>query len=125
MINSVDHALRIAAMLQLEGELTDEELETVYPAERYADRPADRPDLDRLRAEPARVRRNGFVLNQGRSERGVVALGVPLRAPDGDALAGLSVSMPSGRYDRHRLPSLVDALSHAAGAIEADLARSV
>ncbi|MFI7609947.1 IclR family transcriptional regulator [Nonomuraea terrae] len=118
-------AHRTTAGLLLLAELTDEELEAVYPAERYTDRPGDRPDLERLRTELARVRRNGFVLNQGRSERGVVAIGVPLRARDGDALAGVSVSMPSGRYHRHRLPSLVDALRHAAVAIEADLARGV
>ncbi|WP_223190912.1 IclR family transcriptional regulator [Nonomuraea terrae] len=118
-------AHRTTAGLLLLAELTDEELEAVYPAERYTDRPGDRPDLERLRTELARVRRNGFVLNQGRSERGVVAIGVPLRARDGDALAGLSVSMPSGRYDRHRLPSLVDALSHAALAIESGLARGI
>ena len=117
-------AHRVTAGLLLLAELTDEELEVVYPAERYADRPADRPDLEGLRTELARVRRNGFMLNQGRSERGVVALGVPVRGPDGNALAGLSVSMPSGRYDRHRLRSLVDTLSRAAGVIEADLALS-
>lgn len=116
-------AHRTTAGLLLLAELTDEELEAVYPAERYAGRPEDRPDLDQLRAELARVRRNGFVVNQGRSERGVVAIGVPLRDADGTALAGLSVSMPSGRYDRHRLPSLVSALTRAAGAVESDLAR--
>lgn len=110
------------AGLLLLAELTGDELDAVYPAERYADHPADRPDLTRLRAELSRVRRNGFALNQGRSERGVVALGVPVRSPDGTALAGLSVSMPSGRYDRRRLPSLVAALSRTATAIESDLA---
>ncbi|MFI0424458.1 IclR family transcriptional regulator [Spongiactinospora sp. 9N601] len=114
-------AHRTTAGLLLLAELTDEDLAAVYPAERYADRPADRPDLARLRTELALVRRNGFVLNQDRSERGVTALGVPLRAPGGEALAGLSVSMPSGRYEPHRLPSLVDALSRAALAIAADL----
>jgi len=108
------------AGLLLPAEPSDEELEEAYPPERYA----DRPDLDRLRAELAKVRRNGFALNQGRSERGVVAIGVPVRDPDGRALAGLSLSMPSCRYDRHRLPSLVSALSRAAGAVEADLART-
>ena len=116
------------AGLLLLAELTDEELEAVYPAERYADESEERltarPDMDRLRAELAQVRRNGFALNQGRSERGVVALGVSVRDSDGTALAGLSVSMPSARYDKHRLPSLVDALFRAASAVEADLARS-
>ncbi|MEU8178767.1 IclR family transcriptional regulator [Microbispora hainanensis] len=117
-------AHRTTAGLLLLAELTDEELEAVYPPERYADRPTERPDLTRLRAELARVRRKGFALNQGRSERGVVAVGVPIRDPDGNALASLSVSMPSGRYDKHRLPSLVDTLTRAAGAVEADLAHS-
>ncbi|MFL6053125.1 MAG: IclR family transcriptional regulator [Actinoallomurus sp.] len=117
-------AHRTTAGLLLLAELPVQELEEVYAAERYADRPEERPDLARLRTELARVRRTGFALNQGRSERGVVALGVPVRGSDGDALAGLSVSMPSVRYDRHQLPSLVNILTRAAGAIEADLARA-
>ncbi len=116
------------AGLLLLAELTDDELEAVYPADRYADESEERltarPDMDRLRAELAQVRRNGFALNQGRSERGVVALGVSVRDSDGTALAGLSVSMPSARYDKHRLPALVDALFRVASAVEADLARS-
>ncbi|MEO3787989.1 IclR family transcriptional regulator [Actinocorallia sp. B10E7] len=113
-------AHRTTAGLLLLAELSDEELEELYAAER----PGERPDPAGLRTELARLRRTGFALNQGRSERGVVAIGVPVRGPDGAALAGLSVSMPSGRYDRHRLPSLVDVLTRAAGALEADLARS-
>ncbi|WSJ92840.1 IclR family transcriptional regulator [Streptomyces sp. NBC_01320] len=105
------------------AEMPGQELEEVYAAERY-DRPGERPDLAQLQTELARVRRTGFALNQGRSERGVVALGVPVRGPDGDPLAGLSVSMPSVRYDRHQLPSLFNILTRAAGAIEAELARA-
>ncbi|GAA0949718.1 IclR family transcriptional regulator [Actinocorallia libanotica] len=116
-------AHRTTAGLLLLAELTDDELEEVYAADRYADRPEERPDLAALRADLARVRRTGFALNQGRSERGVVAVGVPVRDPGGTVLAGLSVSMPGARYDRHRLPSLVNTLTRAAGALEADLAR--
>jgi DNA-binding IclR family transcriptional regulator len=68
-----------------------------------------------------RIRRQGFVVNEGRSEKGVVAVGIPVREPDGTAVAGLSVSMPSVRYDRTLLPELVGALQAAARAIEADL----
>ena len=71
--------------------------------------------------ELARIRRQGFVVNQGRSEKGVVAVGVPVRDPAGTAVAGLSVSMPSVRYDRHELPGLVATLHAAAEALEADL----
>ncbi|MER5688194.1 IclR family transcriptional regulator C-terminal domain-containing protein [Streptomyces sp. NPDC002205] len=61
-------------------------------------------------------------MNQERSERGLVAVGVPVRDRDGTAQAGLSVSMPSVRYDPHGLRSLIATLSVAARALEADLA---
>ncbi len=74
-----------------------------------------------MRKELAKVRRNGFALNRGMSERGVVAIGVPVRSPDGSAVAGLSVSMPSIRYDRNQLPSIVATLRDAATSLEHDL----
>ncbi|MEV0385523.1 IclR family transcriptional regulator [Nonomuraea sp. NPDC050643] len=117
-------AHRTTAGLLLLAELPGQELERLYAADRYADRPEERPDPDRLRAELGRVRRNGFALNKNRSERGVTALGVPVRDRAGVATAGLSVSMPSTRYDRTMLPSLVRALTHAAQAVQADLAGS-
>lgn len=69
-----------------------------------------------------RIHKQGFAVNQGRSEKGVVAVGVPLREADGKAVAGLSVSMPSVRYDRTMLRELVGVLHGSARAIEADLA---
>ncbi|WAZ19900.1 IclR family transcriptional regulator [Streptomyces cinnabarinus] len=115
-------AHRTTAGLLLLAELTDEELDEVYSPARYHDRPGDRPDLPRLRTELKRLRRNGFAVNQERSERGLVAIGVPVRDRDGTALAGLSVSMPSVRYDAHRLQALVAALNATARALERDLA---
>ncbi|MET9368900.1 IclR family transcriptional regulator [Streptomyces griseoflavus] len=115
-------AHRTTAGLLLLAELSEEELDEVYAPERYRDRPGDRPDLARLRSELARLRRNGFAVNQERSERGLVAVGVPVHDRDGTALAGLSVSMPGARYDPHRLQPLVATLDTAARALEADLA---
>ncbi|MFC5214121.1 IclR family transcriptional regulator [Streptomyces coerulescens] len=115
-------AHRTTAGLLLLADLPDEELDQVYDAERYRERPADRPDPDRLRAELRRLRSNGFAVNRGRSERGLTAVGVPVRDRDGTALAGLSVSMPSVRYDPLRLRSLVATLDAAARALEQDLA---
>ncbi|MEW2456761.1 IclR family transcriptional regulator [Streptomyces albus] len=114
-------AHRTTAGLLLLGDLSDEELEEVYAPERYRDRPADRPDLARLRTELKRLRRSGFAVNKERSERGLVAVGVPVRGRDGTALAGLSVSMPSVRYDPKRLRSLVATLEAAAHAVEEEL----
>lgn len=81
----------------------------------------DPPDDAVLARDLAVVRRDGFAVNDGRSERDVVAVGVPIHGPDGRALAGLSVSMPSTRYDPRRLPSLTSTLARAARALDADL----
>lgn len=110
-------AHRITGGLLLLAELTDEELDSVYAG---ADA-AETPEMGALRRELVKVRRNGFVLNQGRSERGVVAIGVPVRSADGAVIAGVSVSMPSVRYDRRRLRPIVAVLSSAVSALEQDL----
>jgi DNA-binding IclR family transcriptional regulator len=113
-------AHRTTGGVLLLAELDDDELAAVYAG--YA---ADSggPDPGRLRAELARIRRSGFAVNQGRSERGVVAVGVPVRDAGGVAVAGISMAIPSVRYDRERLPLLVAALHKAAGGIEVDLSR--
>lgn len=104
-------AHQTTAGLLLLAELTEEELGSVYAGDLPNGLPADL----------AKIRRNGFALNQGLSERGVVAVGVPVRSPDGAAIAGLSVSMPSVRYDRSRLRPIVAVLGAAASELEADL----
>jgi DNA-binding IclR family transcriptional regulator len=108
------------AGLLLLAELTDAELDEVYACARYADRPGERPDMGALRARLARVRRAGFAVNNERSERGLVAVGVPVRGRDGTALAGLSVAMPSVRYDPSRMPWLAAVLGSAAQALGSD-----
>lgn len=115
-------AARTTAGLLLLADLPDGELDELYAPERYRDRPGELPDLARLRTELRRLRRNGFAVNQGRSERGLVAVGVPVRDRDGTAVAGLSVSLPALRYDPHRLQPLVATLNAAAHALEKDLA---
>jgi DNA-binding IclR family transcriptional regulator len=112
------------AGLLLLADLAPDEVDAVYAV--YADqhptgRSDDRPQLAALRTDLARVRRAGFALNQGRSERGVVAIGVPVRAPGGNVLAGISLSMPSVRYAKERLPTFVGVLRSQAEALERDL----
>jgi DNA-binding IclR family transcriptional regulator len=114
-------AHRTTAGLVLLATLEPAELQVLYAEENYADRSEERPDLARLRSEVSRVRRAGFAVNNGRSERGVVAVGVPVHDENGRAVAGLSVSMPSVRYERQQLPALVVTLQRTAGAIEAAL----
>lgn len=115
-------AHRTTAGLLLLAELAPATLDEVYAEERYRDRPEERPDLAALRTELARIRRNGFAVNRERSERGLVAVGVAVRDLDGVAQAGLSVSLPSVRYEPRRLAGLVAQLNASARAISADLA---
>lgn len=119
-------AHRTSGGLLLLAEMPGEELAATLqePYDAEPDRAAaEPPDLAKLRTELARIRRQGFAVNHGRSERGVVAVGVPVRDRAGEAIAGLSVSMPSVRYERERLPALVGMLSKAAGAVESELGR--
>jgi DNA-binding IclR family transcriptional regulator len=116
-------AHRTTAGLLLLAELSPAELDQVYAEDRYRDRPDQRPDLPALRTELARVRRNGFAVNRERSERGLAAIGVAVRGTDGTAEAGLSVSMPTVRYDPRRLETVVATLSATARALAADLAK--
>lgn len=109
------------AGLILLAELPHDQLEGLYAEERYDGRPDERPDLRVLRTDLERTRRNGFTLNRGRSERGVVAVGVPVRGANGEALAGISVSMPSVRYEKEKLPTLVSTLRATAKALESNL----
>ena len=80
----------------------------------------DAPALAALRQQLSLVRKRGFAINDGRTENGIVAVGVAVVDPLG-GLAGLSLSMPSTRFSRHRLPELVGHLRHHRAAIEDDL----
>ncbi|MEU6161538.1 IclR family transcriptional regulator [Streptomyces sp. NPDC047130] len=115
-------AHRTTAGLLLLAELPEAELDELYGPRRLPERPTDLPEPPALHAELRRIRRTGFAVNQERSERGLVAVGVPVRDRDGTAVAGLSVSMPGMRYDPHRLRSTVATLEAAAHALERDLA---
>lgn len=117
-------AHRTTGGLLLLAELAPDELEDIYAAKRYPEHCPERPDLAVLRAELARVRRTGFAVNKEQSERGLVAVGVPVRDADGAVIAGLSVSMPSVRFDPHRLPAVLGTLKSAATAIGAGLRRA-
>ena len=105
------------------AELRREQVESLYAAERYADRPDERPDPARLLRELKKVR-----TQRVRPQPGPFRAGCRRPRPTGarrlrwQAVAGLSISMPSVRYDAHRLPSWVASLGFAAEAIESDLA---
>lgn len=116
-------AFRVTGGLVLLAELRREQVDLLYSPERFADRADQRPVMDRLHRDLRRIRTSGYAMNQGLSERGVTALGVAVRTPDGDAVAGLSISMPSVRFEAHRIPSWVESLMTTAARIGSGLDR--
>lgn len=112
----------VSAGLVLLADLSEKVLESLYSPERYTERGEDLPDLAELLPYLVKVRRNGFAVNDGRSERGVYAVGVGVRDPPGLLIAGISVSMPRVRYEPRRLHHTVAALGSASRAITEDLA---
>lgn len=115
-------AHRVTGGLVLLAELRREYVDSIYSAEKFLNQPEQRPDLGRLHRQLRKIRAAGFAVNHGLSERGVVAVGRPVRKVDGEAVAGLSISMPSVRYDPRRIPSLVAVIGQSAAALEAELA---
>lgn len=97
------------------------QVESLYAAERFADRPDERPDLVRLRADLRAVRRSGAALNLERSERGLAAVGRAVLNREGETIAALSVSMPAVRYRSARVPELLAALGAASESITRNL----
>ncbi len=69
-----------------------------------------------LRRELARIRKQGYAINNGETERGVTALGAVVADLDGP-LAALSVSIPTIRYAAANVTDLVAALRSAADQI--------
>ncbi|OYN98271.1 IclR family transcriptional regulator [Enemella evansiae] len=110
-------AHRTSGGLLLLAELSGTELDRLYAQEQSGEQAAESPDLRKLRRELPTLRRNGFAVNDGRSERGVVAVGVRLPIEDQAYAAALSVSMPRIRYDKKDLPRFVAALRTAADAV--------
>lgn len=89
----------------------------------YVDRHPDtrRSQRRALLNDVAQVRRAGFALNVERSEKGLVAIGVPVAWVGSGLFAGLSVSLPLVRYDERQLDRYVALLRAAAAALSRDL----
>ncbi|GAA4094882.1 IclR family transcriptional regulator [Actinomadura miaoliensis] len=95
--------------------LTPEELAAFYEG-------VDDIDLPRLRRELTLVRKRGFAINHQLTETGLTAIGTAIKDDHGRPLAGLSLALPTARFDRDTLPTWVNALSATALRIEGALA---
>ena len=83
----------------------------------------DERDRNRTRRELAAARRNGYTINNQQTETGLTALGVALRGPHGQILAGISLAMPTARFARDKVTRYVRELATCAAAIEKDIAQ--
>lgn len=90
----------------------------------YLDRHPDSRRAQRrsMLDEVDQVRRCGFALNLQRSEMGLVAVGVPVPRVASELFAGLSVSLPTVRYDERRIDWYVSVLRATSAAIATALA---
>ncbi|MEV3927405.1 IclR family transcriptional regulator C-terminal domain-containing protein [Actinomadura coerulea] len=82
----------------------------------------DPPDLEPLLRSLASVRRRNYGINVGESERGVTAVGVRVRVHGASSVAAVTVSAPSFRLPRARMPEVAETVHDAVRRIEADLA---
>lgn len=118
---SVFAAHQTSGGMLLLADLPAERFEEIYSDERWADRAAEQPDRTALRREMRLARGRGYAINNGRTEIGVTAIGRAVHGPDGLAEAAVSISLPTARYSRAVLPTLVAALATTTADIEREL----
>jgi IclR family transcriptional regulator, acetate operon repressor len=83
-------------------------------------REVDEAERTQLRRSLRAVRQNGFALNNGQTETGLTAIGVPVRC-GGGRIAGISLAMPSARFKRDKVAAWVQEMHACAQAIEGSL----
>jgi DNA-binding IclR family transcriptional regulator len=109
-----------AGSLAMLAFLPDEEVERVL-ASQAAEMPRFGIDEMTLRDMIARSRELGYTLNDERLIPGMSAVGVPIRRPNGQPFAALSVAAISSRLQLPRRDSIVASLRQEAEQIEEEL----
>ncbi|MFE9922539.1 IclR family transcriptional regulator [Streptomyces sp. NPDC005774] len=125
------HALRVGsragvslpAHLSAGGKALLADLGVSELADIYGTRHAAQADTDpeTLHRTLETVRRRGYAVNIGGTERGISAVGAAVREPGGRAVAAMIVSAPSLRFTRARLGEAAAALGEAVRRMEAAL----
>ena len=111
-------AHRTSGGLAILAELDDDEVRALYD---QAAEDEEVPDVHALFARLESVRQQGFALNNGLSEQGVLALGHAIHDAEGLAAASLGIAMPSTRFQPQMVRPMVAALKKASRNIEARL----
>lgn len=96
--------------------LPEDELRSLYGG-------TDSPviELDVLRRDLRRVRRQGFAVNDQQTETGLTAVGAAVPGPRGGLRAAVSIALPTARYRRDRLAGWATQVIDTAAAIARDL----
>lgn len=81
----------------------------------HTDRTITDPDV--LLGHLAEVRARGWAVNDGERDPGVRAVGAPVLAPDGRAVAAVALQGPTVRLTDERLPALAERVRRAASAM--------
>lgn len=79
------------------------------------------PTLDQLLDQLHEVRRQGYAVNDGESEIGIIAYAAAIKDPAGNAVGAIALSMPSVRASADRVQDIVPAVRRTAAAIGAEL----
>jgi DNA-binding IclR family transcriptional regulator len=105
------------------ADLPAAEFARLYPPSGVQELGLGPDELAVLRRDLNATRRRKYGLNRGESERGIVAIGMPLNS-GGRAVAAISVSVPSVRFSSARLREMLPPLRTAAAAIDAELSNA-
>ncbi len=76
-----------------------------------------------FRGEIARVRDQGYAVDNEEFERGLKCIGAPVRDASGAVWAAVSIAGPANRLGPEEMPALVRAVRRAASELSADLGR--
>lgn len=83
--------------------------------------PATITDAATLRRALAETRRDGYVLNEGEANEGVIGIAVPVRDAAGAVRAALSIAGPDNRFRGERRAEMIAGLLTAADSISRSL----
>ncbi|MET0456845.1 MAG: IclR family transcriptional regulator [Mycobacterium sp.] len=81
-------------------------------------------DAVEFRRALAVVRRRGYGINDGLTERGIVAIGACVRGPDGRPVAAMCVSAPALRLQKRHLPRAAEVLHRHIALLEAEFVQA-
>jgi IclR family transcriptional regulator, acetate operon repressor len=113
--------VRLAARLTSGGKVLLADIPFEEVALLHPELAADPAALGALKRMLSVVRRQGFGTNFSESERGVIALGMAVRGLDGAAIAAVTVSAPTVRFNRGQIVDLLPALTETVEAIRSDI----